>query len=302
MRHTAQDWLSLAALVGMWGSSYLSIKFALESYGPLSIVGGRLVLGVAILAAVAWWMRPRLPDTREQWIWMLVLAVVGNCLPFFLITWGQQHIDASLGGILVAVMPLGVLVLAHLFVASERLTPPRAVGFLFGFAGVVVLIGPDALYSLGGQGAGGLHLYGQLAVLGGALCYSANAVIARRMPPVDSIAVAACTLAIAGVVMAPLALWVEDPMQTIPTTNAALAMLWMGIFTTGFATIVYFSLIRRAGATFMSLTNYLAPAIAVALGMLVLGERPKASSFAGMLLILAGIGIAQIRGWWPRRA
>ena len=87
---------------------------------------------------------------RRTWTPYVVLAIVGNCLPFWFITWGQQHIDSALAGILMAVMPLVTLVLAHRFVSGERMTLARVGGFVLGFAGMVVLMGPAALNGLGG--------------------------------------------------------------------------------------------------------------------------------------------------------
>jgi drug/metabolite transporter (DMT)-like permease len=118
------------------------------------------------------------------------------------------------------------------------------------------------------------------------------------MPPMDSISVALATVLIATVLMVACAFWFEDPFDAVPPRAAVLAVLWMGLFPTAVATIVYFQLIRRAGATFMSLTNYLTPGISVLLGMVLLGERPGWNVFTGMALILAGVALAQSR--WGR--
>jgi len=296
-RRPAVHWLLLACLVVMWGSTYLAIKIALTGFGTVTVVASRLVLATLVVLAIAVAAGTRLPRTRTEWKWMAWLAVIGNCLPFYFITWGTQHIDSSLAGILVAVMPLGVMVLAHFVIATERITPPKAAGFLLGFAGVVVLIGPDTLRF---AGSGALHVLGQLAVLTGALLYSTNAVSARRMPPMDSISVSLATLLLATVLMVPAALWFEAPLSATPNAAAIWAVVYMGVFPTAVATIIYFRLIRLAGATFMSMTNYLSPCVAVLLGIVLLGERPGWNAFAGMVLILAGVGLTQ--SVWAQRA
>jgi len=296
--HPASHWALLACLVIMWSTTYLTIKVALTGFGPLTVIALRLVLASLVLIAIAAAAGSRLPRTRSQWAWMLWLALLGNCLPFFFITWGTQHIDSSLAGVLVAVMPLGVLVMAHFVLASERITPPKAAGFLLGFAGVVLLIGPAAV-RFGSDGS--VQLLGQLSVLGGALLYAANAVLARRMPPMDSISVALTTILIATVLMSICAFWFEDPLDAHPPQAAVIAVVWMGLFPTAVATIVYFQLIRRAGATFMSITNYLTPGISVLLGILLLDERPGWNVYAGMALILLGVGLAQYRSRQPDR-
>ncbi|MCA3152823.1 MAG: DMT family transporter, partial [Rhodocyclaceae bacterium] len=243
VHHPATHWVLLACLVTMWSTTYLSIKVALLGFDTLTVIAARLVLGSLVLLGIAAAAGSRLPRTRVEWGWMLWLALLGNCLPFFFITWGTQHIDSSLAGILVAVMPLGVLVLAHFALPGERITRRKAAGFVLGFAGVVVLIGPDAL-DLGNTSL--LQVLGQLAVLGGALLYAANAVSARRMPRMDSISVALSTLLIATVLMVACAFWFEDPFAATPPPEAVWSVLWMGIFPTAVATIVYFQLIRMA--------------------------------------------------------
>jgi drug/metabolite transporter (DMT)-like permease len=295
--HPPLHWALLACLVLIWGTTYIGLKIALTGFGPLTVIAARLILASVVLLAIAAAAGTRLPRGARAWTWMLWLAMLGNCLPFYFITWGTQHIDSSLAGILVAVMPLAVLVLAHFALDTERITPPKAAGFLLGFLGVAVLLGPE-LPAVGGSG--GQLLAGQLAVLLGALLYAANAVSARRMPPLDPIAVSLATLLIASVVMVAAALVVREPIPESPPAAAVWAVVWMGVFPTAVATIAYFELIRIAGPTFMSLTNYLTPGIGVVLSIAVLGEQPGWEAYVGLALILAGVALAQARalGRW----
>jgi len=290
--HPPLHWALLVCLVLIWGTTYIGIKVALTGFGPLTLIAARLVIASLVLLAIAAAAGTRMPRGARAWAWMLWLALLGNCLPFYFITWGTQHIDSSLAGILVAVMPLAVLVLAHFALDTERITAPKAAGFLLGFVGVAVLLGPD-LPAVGGEG--GQALAGQLAVLLGALLYAANAVSARRMPAMDPVAVSLATLLIAAALMVLAAVLVREPLPPSPPAAAIWAVLWMGVFPTAVATIVYFQLIRIAGPTFMSLTNYLTPGIGVVLSIVVLGEQPGWPAYAGLALILAGVALAQAR-------
>jgi drug/metabolite transporter (DMT)-like permease len=120
------------------------------------------------------------------------------------------------------------------------------------------------------------------------------------MPPLDPIAVSLATLLIASVVMVAAALVVREPIPESPPAAAVWAVVWMGVFPTAVATIAYFELIRIAGPTFMSLTNYLTPGIGVVLSIAVLGEQPGWEAYVGLALILAGVALAQARalGRW----
>ena len=113
-----------------------------------------------------------------------MFAVFGNALPYSLISWGQTFIDSGLAGILMAIMPLITLVLSHFVIPGERLTRYRVFGFLVGFCGIVVLMGPDELTAIK---LGDSQLVAMLAVLGGAVCYAIAAVLARLRPAGDAL-------------------------------------------------------------------------------------------------------------------
>ncbi len=99
-------WCVLLCLVFLWGSSYMMVEIALVMWRPEQIAGLRIVLAAIVLLAVAIFGHRSLPRDRRSWAYFLVIAIVGNCLPFFLISWGQQHVESSLAGILAASTPL----------------------------------------------------------------------------------------------------------------------------------------------------------------------------------------------------
>ena len=177
MQHrTLTDWALLATLVALWGSNFMFVKIGVATVPPATLAAGRLLVGAVVLIAVIRALGHPFPRPSRTWIPYTLLAVVGNSLPFWLIGWGQQTIDSALAGILMAIMPLATLVMAHVWVTGEHLTRNRALGFLLGFAGIVVLLEPAALAGLGGSGG---RVLAQLAVLGGALCYAIQSVLVR---------------------------------------------------------------------------------------------------------------------------
>jgi drug/metabolite transporter (DMT)-like permease len=296
LRQGLPEWGLLFALVALWGSSFLLVRVSLDAFTPLAVTAGRLLIGagVLVLLLVATGRRP--PGQARAWGFFVAMALVGNALPFFLIAWGQRTIPSGLTGILMAVMPLVVLVLAHFLVAGERLTPRRLAGFTLGFIGVVVLTGPEARAAMIGREA---SFTAQLAVLGAAVCYGVAAIIARRGPVLNPVVTAGAVLSIAGIVVGGCLLAAglrsgepaaaHAPIGLVP----ALALLALGALSTALATVVYFSLVARAGPTFLSLINYLIPVWAVVLGALALGERLPTRAFAALGLILAGMVLAR---------
>ena len=282
----------LAALVALWGSNFMFIKLGVAEVPPATLVATRLVIGAVILVAVVRALGYTFPSIGRAWMPYVVLAVVGNCMPFWFITWGQTSIDSALAGILMAIMPLTTLLLAHFFVAGEHMTRNRVLGFLLGFVGIVVLMGPAALAGLGGAP---IEVLAQLSVLAGALCYAANGVIIRVTLRGDVMVASAAIIAVAAVVSVPVALVVDQPWHLDPGWTAVSILFWIGVGPTAIATLVHLKLIASAGPTFMSLINYCIPVVALLLGVALLGEEPGANAYSGLLLILAGIALSQLR-------
>jgi drug/metabolite transporter (DMT)-like permease len=292
---TLHDWALLLALVAMWGSSFMFNKLSVATVPPATVVAGRLALGALTLLVLMVSRGVRLPPFGPIWGAYALLGVIGNALPFFLIAWGQQVVDSALAGILIAAMPLGTLVLAHFVVQGERMTRYRVGGFALGFMGIVFLMEPPAAQSLSGVA---VPVLAQLAVLGGALCYSANSVLARLLIKTDFLSAATGTLLVAAVLMLPFALLHDRPWTLEPSGVSLASIAWLGVGPTAIATILYFRLISSAGPTFMSMVNYLSPAVAVFLGVTLLGEKPGVSAYTGLALILMGIALSR----WRQRA
>ena len=295
MRHSLRDWASLLVLVVVWGTGFAFIHLAVQSIPPLSLAAGRIVSGAAVLYVAVRAAGLRLPPPGRIWLHFLVLGIVGNLLPFYLISWGQERVASGVAGILMAMNPLVTLVLAHFFVLGEYLSRNRVSGFALGFAGVVVLIGPEALL---GIGSGGSDVVRQGAVLGGSLCDATNAILARRMPATHPLVAAAAVLLIASIVVVPGALIVDSPLELAPSAQSLAALAWLGLVPTAVATVVYFRVVASAGPTFLSLVNYPVPVVAVLTGAVVFGEQPEWTALVGLALILGGIALSQ---WGPGR-
>jgi drug/metabolite transporter (DMT)-like permease len=156
VRHGLDDWGLLLALTVLWGSAFLFTKIAVGTIPSQQVAAGRLAVASCLLVPLALAVARKLPRDKRLWLFFLLIAVFGNALPFTLIAWGQRAIDSGLAGILMAVMPLATLSLAHYLVPGERLTAFRVGGFILGFAGVVVLMGPQVLTRLA-DGAGAVR-------------------------------------------------------------------------------------------------------------------------------------------------
>lgn len=289
-------WLLLFTIVALWGSAFGITEFAIEAFAPITLVTGRMILAAALLTLVALLRGQRFPKTARFWTFCLAMAIAGNCLPFWLISAAQQEIDSGLAGILMSIMPLSTLLLAHVFVPGETLSGGKLMGLLLGFVGIVVLIGPEALLELEGEGTA---IFWELATLFAAFCYAANAIIARHRPPADPIVAAAGTMIVGAVIMVPIGVW-DLPAQILnASTSGLIAALALAVLASAVAPVVFLRLIALAGPSFVAFINYLIPLWAVMVGISLLGEEPRWTALAALALILGGLALSEAAGRRP---
>jgi drug/metabolite transporter (DMT)-like permease len=277
---SARAWIAFATVSTLWGMPYLFIKVAVDDgVPPATLAWVRVVLGAAVLLALAW-RAGTLGSLRGRWRWIAVFGVVEITFPFPLIAAGEQHVSSSLAAIIVAAAPLFVALLALRFDAEERATGARLAGLLLGLAGVVALMGID----VAGRTA---ELLGALAILFSAFCYAVGPMVLKRhFADVDPRASMGGALAVAAVFLTPAV--AVDPPTGVPSGSAIVALLVLGLFCTAAAFVFYGALVAEAGPGRALVITYVAPVVAVALGVAVLGESLGAGAIAGLLLILAG--------------
>jgi drug/metabolite transporter (DMT)-like permease len=277
---SARAWSAFAAVSVLWGIPYLFIKVAVDDgVPPIFLAWARVTLAAVVLLVISH-RAGVLAAARPYLRWLAAYAVIEIVIPFPLIGAGETRVSSSLAAILIAAVPMIVAVLALRFDRAERATGARAVGLLVGFAGVVVLMGLDVSGSTGA-------LLGALAILLAAVGYAAGPMIMRaRLGPVDPRALMAVSLSIAAVILTPAALL--DPPSSAPPTEALAAIVVLGLLCTAAAFVLFSVLIAEVGPGRATVITYVAPVVAVALGVSVLGERPGPGAVAGLLLILAG--------------
>ena len=273
-------WIAFGALSLIWGVPYLFIKVALDGgISPFFLAWARLVLGAGLLFALV----PRQGVEmlrRGPRRWLLAYAIVEMALPFPLIAAGERHVASSIAAIVIATVPLLIALLALRFDHTERPTRARMVGMLIGLAGVVALVGIDLSASPG-------ELLGAAAVMVAAFGYAAGPMIIKRhLLSYDPRATMAASLSVAAVLLTPAALLTFP--ASVPASDALASVLVLGVLCTATAFVILMVLVYEVGAGRASVITYINPVIAVALGVIVLGESPGAGAIAGLLLILAG--------------
>jgi drug/metabolite transporter (DMT)-like permease len=294
-RATRTEWLIFLALGFMWGSSYLFIKIGVDTFGTFTLVAIRLLIGAATLWVAFRLNGTALPRKRRTYEHLLVMALINITIPFALITWAEQSVDSALAAILNSTVPLFVIVIAPLFLPDEPIRLNGVVGLAVGFIGVVLLVSPGLLSATG-------DLAGSIALLGSSLAYALGNVYSRRnvrgLPPLVP---AVFQVTFAFLIVGVIALVLERPWETVrPDPAAWFSVIWLGVFGSGLAYVLYFRLLARWGATRTSLVAYLLPVYGIVLGFLVLQEHIDITLILGTALIIAGVAIVN-SPWGQRR-
>lgn len=283
-----KNWFFLLLLILLWGTSFMFTAVSLESFSPVAIVSLRVLIAAVILTVFMYAKGLRFPMKPLAWAVFLLLGIMGNLLPFFLISTGQKDVSSGITGLLMAFMPLATMILAHYFVSGESLNRFKIFGFMLGITGVVIVLWPSLV---------GAHsnLLGGLLIFLATFSYAINAILVRRLPSYHPLVTAAGVMIISSIVIVPLWLWQGLPWQQSYGLNASLSLLWLGVGPTAFGTILLFAVIGAAGPTFLSYINYVIPVVAYFTGVLLLGEAFEWQSLAAMLLIILGIGLTRKR-------
>jgi drug/metabolite transporter (DMT)-like permease len=275
---------ALFALVIFWSLAFVLLKVAVASIPPATATFARLAVAAPLLWIIMRMMGNQLSWDLKHWRYFLMLGFIANTLPFLLVLRGMRHIDSGLGAMLMGTMPVATVILAHFFSSQdEKLNTRKLLGVVIGFGAILLLVGPAVFSGLG------KHVIAELSVIGGACCFAVAAVVTRRAPKLAITTLSAGVMTAAALTALPIALILDWPFASTPTTQAYWAIVWLGVFPTGLATLLYFFVVLHAGTGFFAMSNYLVPVAGVFWGALLLNEQPNWQSGLALFMILAGI-------------
>jgi drug/metabolite transporter (DMT)-like permease len=265
----------------IWGIPYLLIKVSLEGLGPVDLVFVRFALGAVLLVPIAL-TRVEVRPILRRWGWIIAYTVIEMGVPWVLLSDAELRISSSLSGLLVSTVPLIGVVIGILTRSGEHHGWRRILGLMIGLVGVGVLVGFDVSSSN----------FGAIAeVIVVAICYATGPyIINRKLSDLPSLGVIAGSLLLAALAYAPAAL-VQLP-HAWPSGRVIAAVVTLGVVCTALAFLLFFSLIREIGPVRATVITYVNPAVAVALGVLLLNERLTVAIAVGFALILSGSVLA----------
>ena len=280
---TGRSLALVAFLALLWGAGYPLIKLAVETIPPLTVAALRSVIGAALLFAFldAAMRADLLKGLRSN---AFVLQALFTCvIPWSLVAWASRSIDASLATVLNSLSPIFAFLVTWGITRHEPATSRKFVGVLLGIAGVVTIIGVNALAGMG------KHTVAEVACVLGSASYGIAAILGTRFRALSPLVPAAGSVVTAAVVLVPLALLVDQPWSIQPSTRSMAGLLGISIFSTVVAFLVYFRLLSTVGTIATTSQAYLRIVVGVGLSVLFLGERLSWNLVAGSLLVVAGV-------------
>ncbi|ANM08887.1 MULTISPECIES: DMT family transporter [unclassified Rhizobium] len=283
-----RELLLLLALATLWGSSYTFIKIGVETIPPVTLIAVRTLIAGCILLVVLRCRRIRLPTDGATWRRFFVQACLNSVIPFTLIAWAEQSVDAGLAVILNSATPIFTFLLTVLIARHEPVTARKLFGVISGLAGICLVIGVEVLGGLGES------LMAQLAIILATACYAGAAIFSKNFKGLDPAVPAAGSLISGAVILLPLSLVVDRPWALDPSAASILALLALSAFSTALAFAIYFRLVQTLGSVATTSQAYLRVPIGVAIGIVFLGERLSPTAWIGLVCVILGVAAMTI--------
>ena len=273
----------LLLLATLWGASYTFIKLGVESIPPVTLIAARTTIAASALLVVLRWRRIAMPTDLAVWRRFLFQACLNSVIPFTLIAWAEQSVDAGLATIVNSSAPIFTFVLAWCLARQQSATGRQLFGVVCGMIGICLIVGVQALYGIGQQ------LTAELAIVAATVCYAGAAIFGRNFQGLDPMVPATGSLLCGATVLIPISLVVDRPWTLVPSSRSIVALICLALLSTALAFTIYFRLIRTLGSVGTTAQAYLRVPIGVAIGVVFLGETLAPTTLIGLVCIIAGV-------------
>jgi drug/metabolite transporter (DMT)-like permease len=283
-QNLARELTLLLLLATLWGASYTFIRIGVSTIPPITLIAARTAIAGLILCAVMHLRGVRFPRDAANWRRFLFQACLNSVIPWTLLAFGERTLEAGLATILNSTSPIFAVLLSLGVSRCEALTTRKLLGVLTGMAGICLIVGVQALAGFGEQ------LTAQILTVLAAVCYAGGAIFGRGFKDLDPIAPAAGSLVCGAAILIPASLLIERPWALAPSMSSVLALIALAAFSTALAFVIYFRLIARLGSVGTTAQAYLRVPVGVALGVLLLGERPSSTAWIGLACVVIGVG------------
>ncbi len=277
------EYALLLLLSTLWGASYTFIKIGVESIPPVTLIAARTTIAAVVLLGVLRWRHIALPTDPALWRRFLFQACLNSVLPFTLIAWAEQSVDAGRATVLNSTAPIFTFVMAACLTREQSATRRQLIGVVCGMIGIGLIVGMQALAGIGQQ------LVAELAIVVATICYAGAAIFGRSFQAIDPMLPATGSLLCGAITLIPISLVVDRPWTLAPSSRSVAALICLAIFSTALALTIYFRLIRTLGSVATTSQAYLRVPIGVAIGVAFLGETLAPTTMIGLVCVFAGV-------------
>jgi len=287
MRETKSfDYFLLTILALIWASAFFNIKIATYSYGPLTIAFLRIFFGAIPVILLCYLKKIKIEAFSKDWLWFASIGIINLVIPFFLIAYGVQKVQSNLAAILMASTPLTAAGLAHFFTKNEKINLTKSIGVLIGFSGIVFLFSDNILINES-------NIFSAFLILFGSCFYVIGGLLTLKISNKENENVTASILIWGALVLMPISLFLEQPWNLSPRLDSTLALIYLGIFSTGIAWLLRFYILKHNGLVFQAQVAYLIPIFGVILGFLFLNEAITSKVIISLIAVIIGIYIVK---------
>lgn len=289
-QRTGLDLALLLALSTLWGASYTFIRLGVATIPPVTLIAARTLIAGTLLGA--WIVLRGIAIPRDPALWrrFLVQSLLNSVVPFTLIAWAEQSVEAGLATILNSTSPVIAFLATWLITRHEPVTPRKLFGVAAGLAGICAIVGPGVFHGLGDQALP------QLAIVAATVCYAGAAIYGRGFHGLPAAVPAAGSMLVGALLLIPLSLAIDRPWTLHPSMTSVAALLGLSVFSTALAFVIYFRLIQTLGSVGTTAQAYLRVPIGVTLGMVFLGETLTLPAWIGFGCVVVGVAAMTMPG------
>ena len=279
----AREYALLAVLAIVWGASYAFIRLGVATIPPVTLIAARTLIGGALLLAILMSRGKTMPRDMEMWRRFMLQALLNSVVPFTLIAWAEQTVEAGLATILCSTSPIFTFLMTFAITRHEPVTLTKLFGVVAGIGGICLIVGVEALRGIGEA------LIADLALIAATLCFAGAAIFGRGFTTLDPLVPATGSMLCGSMVLVPISLVAEAPWTIAPSAVSVTALIALSVFSTAFAFALYFRLLRTLGSVGVTAQAYLRVPVGVGVGVAFLGEGITPSALVGLAGVIAGV-------------
>ena len=280
----------LILLSAIWGSAFFAIKISVETINPFTVASLRLIIGSIILFLYFKYKDLKFIYSKKIIFQIFLIGLIGNFIPFSLISWSEMYIQSNTAGLLLSVAPILTLIFSHFLTKDDKFSLLKFLSIIIGLIGVLFIFDiQNLIYNSDSS----KFIIPKLFIIIAAIGYVISSILAYNMRHMNSVTLTTFVTIFAALISIPFLIYFEFKSISSYSLNSMISLFYLGAFPTALAFLIRFHIIAKAGPIFLSYVAYLIPVFAILWGYIFLNEKINSSTLVGVILILLGVFISQ---------